>query len=217
MIFICAVKTGAATKAAAKPRLVQWQKAAPQKNCLRVVREEFFDGKVVENGLIFLLLGFCTVGTSLDEISDLTWPRKAHNTPKGGAAHAQLLWVPWKQQIIHCCLYKAGGKDEECLSQSIGGENLFGNAYRQVMPVWSLWRAQEAQLLLPCSSQKSSPGLSRGCRAVPPAKEPRRKITQVLSYPFQVFLELSREQEKENFDLTLDGAFDWKRLQQEDC
>ncbi|NXB50960.1 ABCA9 protein, partial [Leucopsar rothschildi] len=34
--------------------------------------------------------------------------------------------------------------------------------------------------------------------------------------PFQVFLELSREQEKDNFDLTLDGAFDWKQLQQED-
>ncbi|NXP86192.1 ABCA9 protein, partial [Passerina amoena] len=33
---------------------------------------------------------------------------------------------------------------------------------------------------------------------------------------FQVFLELSREQEKENFDLTLDGTFDWKQLQQED-
>ncbi|XP_057895071.1 ABC-type organic anion transporter ABCA8-like [Melospiza georgiana] len=33
----------------------------------------------------------------------------------------------------------------------------------------------------------------------------------------QVFLELSREQEKENFDLTLDGTFDWKQLQQEDC
>ncbi|XP_010209827.1 PREDICTED: ATP-binding cassette sub-family A member 10-like [Tinamus guttatus] len=32
----------------------------------------------------------------------------------------------------------------------------------------------------------------------------------------QVFLELSREQEKENFDLTLDGTFDWKQLQQED-
>ncbi|NWH39328.1 ABCA9 protein, partial [Chloropsis hardwickii] len=31
-----------------------------------------------------------------------------------------------------------------------------------------------------------------------------------------VFLELSREQEKENFDLTLDGTFDWKQLQQED-
>ncbi|NWW17990.1 ABCA9 protein, partial [Falcunculus frontatus] len=34
--------------------------------------------------------------------------------------------------------------------------------------------------------------------------------------PFQVFLELSREQEKDNFDLTLDGTFDWKQLQQED-
>ncbi|XP_053816341.1 ABC-type organic anion transporter ABCA8-like isoform X2 [Vidua chalybeata] len=33
----------------------------------------------------------------------------------------------------------------------------------------------------------------------------------------QVFLELCREQEKENFDLTLDGTFDWKQLQQEDC
>ncbi|XP_064584411.1 ATP-binding cassette sub-family A member 9-like isoform X1 [Zonotrichia leucophrys gambelii] len=33
----------------------------------------------------------------------------------------------------------------------------------------------------------------------------------------QVFLELSREQEKENFDLTLDGTFDWKQLQQEEC
>ncbi|NXF26333.1 ABCA9 protein, partial [Rhodinocichla rosea] len=33
---------------------------------------------------------------------------------------------------------------------------------------------------------------------------------------FQVFLELCREQEKENFDLTLDGTFDWKQLQQED-
>ncbi|OXB75592.1 UNVERIFIED_CONTAM: hypothetical protein H355_015708 [Colinus virginianus] len=32
----------------------------------------------------------------------------------------------------------------------------------------------------------------------------------------QVFLELSREQEKENFDLTLDGPFEWKQLQQED-
>uniref|UniRef100_A0A8C3GHQ7 ATP binding cassette subfamily A member 10 n=1 Tax=Cairina moschata TaxID=8855 RepID=A0A8C3GHQ7_CAIMO len=32
----------------------------------------------------------------------------------------------------------------------------------------------------------------------------------------QVFLELSREQEKDNFDLALDGAFEWKQLQQED-
>ncbi|NXD62036.1 ABCAA protein, partial [Eolophus roseicapillus] len=32
----------------------------------------------------------------------------------------------------------------------------------------------------------------------------------------QVFLELSREQEKDNFDLTLDGVFKWKQLQQED-
>ncbi|KFO12545.1 ATP-binding cassette sub-family A member 10, partial [Balearica regulorum gibbericeps] len=37
-----------------------------------------------------------------------------------------------------------------------------------------------------------------------------------LSCPFQVFLELSREQEKDNFDLTLDGTFEWKQLQQED-
>ncbi|NXO86176.1 ABCAA protein, partial [Sitta europaea] len=42
-------------------------------------------------------------------------------------------------------------------------------------------------------------------------------LTQAaLSFPFQVFLELSREQEKENFDLTLDGTFNWKQLQQED-
>ncbi|NWX64621.1 ABCA9 protein, partial [Promerops cafer] len=42
-------------------------------------------------------------------------------------------------------------------------------------------------------------------------------LTQAaFSCPFQVFLELSREQEKDNFDLTLDGAFDWKQLQQED-
>ncbi|NWV95242.1 ABCAA protein, partial [Machaerirhynchus nigripectus] len=42
-------------------------------------------------------------------------------------------------------------------------------------------------------------------------------LTQaVLSCPFQVLLELSREQEKDNFDLTLDGTFDWKQLQQED-
>ncbi|XP_009677361.2 ATP-binding cassette sub-family A member 10-like isoform X1 [Struthio camelus] len=32
----------------------------------------------------------------------------------------------------------------------------------------------------------------------------------------QVFLELSREQEKDNFDLSLDGTFEWKQLQQED-
>ncbi|NXI58144.1 ABCAA protein, partial [Chloroceryle aenea] len=38
----------------------------------------------------------------------------------------------------------------------------------------------------------------------------------IFSCPFQVFLELSREQEKDNFDLTLDGAFEWKQLQQED-
>ncbi|NWW64557.1 ABCAA protein, partial [Ifrita kowaldi] len=42
-------------------------------------------------------------------------------------------------------------------------------------------------------------------------------LTQaVSSHPFQVFLELSREQEKDNFDLALDGTFDWKQLQQED-
>ncbi|NXM38200.1 ABCA9 protein, partial [Gymnorhina tibicen] len=42
-------------------------------------------------------------------------------------------------------------------------------------------------------------------------------LTQAaLPCPFQVLLELSREQEKENFDLTLDGTFDWKQLQQED-
>ncbi|NWV78424.1 ABCA6 protein, partial [Dasyornis broadbenti] len=42
-------------------------------------------------------------------------------------------------------------------------------------------------------------------------------LTQaVFSFSFQVFLELSREQEKDNFDLTLDGTFDWKQLQQED-
>lgn len=44
-----------------------------------------------------------------------------------------------------------------------------------------------------------------------------REIIRVLSCPFQVFLELSREQEKDNFDLTLDGTFEWKQLQQEDC
>ncbi|NXC42520.1 ABCAA protein, partial [Penelope pileata] len=32
----------------------------------------------------------------------------------------------------------------------------------------------------------------------------------------QVFLELSREQEKDNFDLNLDGPFEWKQLQEED-
>ncbi|NXU30659.1 ABCAA protein, partial [Thalassarche chlororhynchos] len=31
-----------------------------------------------------------------------------------------------------------------------------------------------------------------------------------------VFLELSQEQEKDNFDLTWDGTFEWKQLQQED-
>ncbi|NWR82466.1 ABCAA protein, partial [Furnarius figulus] len=42
-------------------------------------------------------------------------------------------------------------------------------------------------------------------------------LTQAaLSRTFQVFLELSREQEKDNFDLTLDGTFEWKQLQQED-
>ncbi|NXW57287.1 ABCAA protein, partial [Eurystomus gularis] len=38
----------------------------------------------------------------------------------------------------------------------------------------------------------------------------------ILSCPFQVFLELSREQEKDNFDPALDGALEWKQLQQED-
>ncbi|NWR66335.1 ABCAA protein, partial [Bucorvus abyssinicus] len=38
----------------------------------------------------------------------------------------------------------------------------------------------------------------------------------VFSCSFQVFLELSHEQEKDNFDLILDGAFEWKRLQQKD-
>ncbi|NXF08262.1 ABCAA protein, partial [Smithornis capensis] len=42
-------------------------------------------------------------------------------------------------------------------------------------------------------------------------------LTQaVFSCLFQVFLELSREQEKDNFDLSLDGTFEWKQLQQED-
>ncbi|KFZ65123.1 ATP-binding cassette sub-family A member 10, partial [Podiceps cristatus] len=43
-----------------------------------------------------------------------------------------------------------------------------------------------------------------------------REITRALSCPFQVFSELSQEQEKDNFDLTLDGTFEWKQLQQED-
>ncbi|NXY75912.1 ABCAA protein, partial [Glareola pratincola] len=43
-----------------------------------------------------------------------------------------------------------------------------------------------------------------------------RKIIRVLFSPFQVFLELSREQEKDNFDLTLDGTYEWKQLQQQD-
>lgn len=140
MNFICAVKAGAGTKAAAKPRLVQFPKAAPPKNCPRVVGEGFSTGKVVGSGLYFLLLGFFVVGTSLDEISDTTWSRKAHSTPKEGAAHAQPLWVPCKQKIIDCCWYKAGSKDEECLSPSIGGENLYGNTYRQGVPVCLLQR-----------------------------------------------------------------------------
>ncbi|NXP48513.1 ABCA8 protein, partial [Heliornis fulica] len=41
-------------------------------------------------------------------------------------------------------------------------------------------------------------------------------VIEALSYLFQVFLELSREQEKDNFDLSLDGTFEWKQLQQED-
>lgn len=41
-------------------------------------------------------------------------------------------------------------------------------------------------------------------------------MIQTSCCPFQVFLELSREQEKDNFDLALDGAFEWKQLQQED-
>uniref|UniRef100_A0A8C0EA16 ABC transporter domain-containing protein n=1 Tax=Bubo bubo TaxID=30461 RepID=A0A8C0EA16_BUBBB len=44
-----------------------------------------------------------------------------------------------------------------------------------------------------------------------------REIIRVLPCPFQVFLELSREQEKGDFDLALDGTFEWKQLQQEDC
>uniref|UniRef100_A0A8C3FSX6 ABC transporter domain-containing protein n=1 Tax=Chrysemys picta bellii TaxID=8478 RepID=A0A8C3FSX6_CHRPI len=35
-------------------------------------------------------------------------------------------------------------------------------------------------------------------------------------HPFQVFLELSREQEMDNFDMALEGTFEWERLQQED-
>uniref|UniRef100_A0A8C3BZI0 ATP binding cassette subfamily A member 10 n=1 Tax=Cairina moschata TaxID=8855 RepID=A0A8C3BZI0_CAIMO len=42
------------------------------------------------------------------------------------------------------------------------------------------------------------------------------QVIQTSCCPFQVFLELSREQEKDNFDLALDGAFEWKQLQQED-
>ncbi|NXG67151.1 ABCAA protein, partial [Hemiprocne comata] len=43
-----------------------------------------------------------------------------------------------------------------------------------------------------------------------------REIIRVLSCLFQVVLELSREQEKDNSDLTLGGTFKWKHLQQED-
>lgn len=125
--------------------------------------------------------------------------------------------MPWKEQIIYCCLYRAGGKDEECLTQSIGGENLYGNTYRQVMPVWLLQGAQEAQLLLPCSSQKASPRLSQGLQSCASCKGTSQRNNPRFSCPFQVFLELSREQEKDNFDLALDGTFDWKQLQQEDC
>ncbi|NXJ18899.1 ABCA6 protein, partial [Dicrurus megarhynchus] len=65
----------------------------------------------------------------------------------------------------------------------------------------SFSKLEEAKRI--CSLEEYSFSLNTLTQAVP-------------SCPFQVFLELSREQEKDNFDLTLDGTFDWKQLQQED-
>lgn len=50
-ILICAVKAGAGTKAAAKPRLVPWQKATAPKKLPEGGGEGFSAGKVVGNGL----------------------------------------------------------------------------------------------------------------------------------------------------------------------
>uniref|UniRef100_A0A8B9FUL4 ABC transporter domain-containing protein n=1 Tax=Amazona collaria TaxID=241587 RepID=A0A8B9FUL4_9PSIT len=58
-------------------------------------------------------------------------------------------------------------------------------------------------------------GISVGKLLLPDSTHPSQEHSTSCS--FQVFLELSREQEKDDFDLTLDGAFEWKQLQQEDC
>uniref|UniRef100_A0A8C3FSN8 ATP binding cassette subfamily A member 10 n=1 Tax=Chrysemys picta bellii TaxID=8478 RepID=A0A8C3FSN8_CHRPI len=44
----------------------------------------------------------------------------------------------------------------------------------------------------------------------------KRGVTLPLTFTFQVFLELSREQEKEDFDMNLDSTAEWKLLQQDD-
>ncbi|NXF98070.1 ABCAA protein, partial [Eubucco bourcierii] len=68
---------------------------------------------------------------------------------------------------------------------------------------------------LPLSQSFSK--LEEGLCPLPSSMQCAGKEKQsALPHPFQVFLELSREQEKDNFDLTLDGAFDWKQLQQEE-
>ncbi|NXY90850.1 ABCAA protein, partial [Alcedo cyanopectus] len=58
--------------------------------------------------------------------------------------------------------------------------------------------------------------LSQSFAKLEEASSASQRNNQSLSHPFQVFLELSREQEKDNFDLTLDGGFKWKQLQKED-
>uniref|UniRef100_A0A8C0H0A8 ATP binding cassette subfamily A member 10 n=1 Tax=Chelonoidis abingdonii TaxID=106734 RepID=A0A8C0H0A8_CHEAB len=44
----------------------------------------------------------------------------------------------------------------------------------------------------------------------------KRGVTLPLTFTFQVFLELSREQEKEDFEMNLDSTAEWKLLQQDD-
>ncbi|NWH66418.1 ABCAA protein, partial [Geococcyx californianus] len=58
--------------------------------------------------------------------------------------------------------------------------------------------------------------LSQSFSKLEQGKSKTREIIRDLPCPFQVFWELSREQEKDNLDLTLDGTFEWKQLQEED-
>lgn len=109
------------TKATARPQPVQWQKAAPPENLPGGGGQGILYWESGEKWFVFFS------GGNKPRQSIAAWPR----SPETDTRHIQgmdgLNACPCPASMAapeaagYRCLYKAGGKDGECLCRSIGG------------------------------------------------------------------------------------------------